>query len=112
MPTKPTPTTRRTKAAKPAPKGAKAKATKPAPAAPAKPARRPSGLTAAAQVLVEAKAPMNAQAIVKALLDQGLWQTGGKTPHATIYAAMIREIATKGKEARFRKVGRGAFTAA
>lgn len=111
MPTKTTPTTRRAVKAKPAPKGAKAKpqAAKPAPA---KPARRLSGLSAAAQVLAEAKAPMNAHAIVKALLDQGLWQTGGKTPHATIYAAMIREIATKGKEARFRKVGRGAFAAA
>lgn len=110
MPTKPTPATRAAKA-KPAPKGAKAKpqAAKPAPA---KPACRLSGLSAAAQVLAEAKAPMNAQAIVQTMLDQGLWKTGGKTPHATIYAAMIREIAAKGKDARFRKVGRGTFAAA
>lgn len=110
MPTKPTTATRAAKA-KPAPKGAKAKP-QAAKAAPAKPARRLSGLSAAAQVLAEAKAPMNAQAIVQAMLDQGLWKTEGKTPHATIYAAMIREIAAKGKDARFRKVGRGAFAAA
>jgi hypothetical protein len=34
---------------------------------------------------------------------RGLWQTKGKTPTATIYAAIIREIAKKGKEAPFRK---------
>ena len=38
-----------------------------------------------------------------------LWSTGGKTPHATLYAAIIREIAKKGKDARFRKVDRGRF---
>ena len=30
---------------------------------------------------------------------------------ATLYAAMTREIAAKGKDARFRKVGRGQFAA-
>ena len=31
------------------------------------------------------------------------------TPEATLYAAIIREIAAKGKAARFRKVERGLF---
>ena len=31
----------------------------------------------------------------------------GKTPHVTLYAAMIREIARKGNDARFVKTGRG-----
>jgi hypothetical protein len=35
-----------------------------------------------------------------------LWKTGGKTPEATIYAAIIREIGAKGREARFKKVDR------
>jgi len=43
------------------------------------------------------------------MLAKGLWKTSGKTPAATLYAAIIREIAAKGKEARFRKVGRGQF---
>ena len=34
---------------------------------------------------------------------------GGKTPHATLYAAMLREIANKGAKARFKKVDRGLF---
>ncbi len=34
---------------------------------------------------------------------------GGKTPEATLYAAITREIATKGKESRFRKTGPGYF---
>jgi len=74
--------------------------------------RKPSGLDAAAQVLAEAGEPLNTKALVERMLAQGLWQTRGKTPAATIYAAIIREIATKGKEARFRKTDRGMFTLA
>lgn len=74
-------------------------------------AKRPSGLDAAALVLREAKAPMSAPELVAAMLERGLWRTGGKTPAATIYAAMIREITAKGSEARFTKVERGRFTA-
>jgi len=71
-----------------------------------------SGLDAAAKVLSQAKEPMSAKEIVKAAIGKGLWQSKGATPHATIYAAMIREIAAKGKDARFKKVARGRFTAA
>ena len=72
-------------------------------------AKRPSGLDAAAKVLGETGKPMNCKAIVERMLAKGLWKTNGKTPAATIYAAIIREIAKKGKEARFRKVERGKF---
>jgi len=40
-----------------------------------------------------------------------LWATKGATPEATLYAAVIREIAAKGKESRFKKHDRGLFTA-
>ena len=50
--------------------------------------------------------------IVERALDKGLWQTSGKTPSATLYAAIIREVAAKGKDARFKKVDRGLFAAA
>ena len=56
--------------------------------------------------------PLGCKEIVERMLAKGLWKTGGKTPAATIYAAIIREIATKGGEARFRKVERGTFTLA
>jgi hypothetical protein len=72
-------------------------------------ARKVSGLDAAAQVLKDAGQPMRCKDIVETMLAKGLWKTGGKTPHATIYAAIIREIAVKGGEARFKKTDRGLF---
>ena len=71
-----------------------------------------SGLDAAAKVLADAGEPLNAKTMVERMLSKGLWKTGGKTPQATIYAAIIREIAKKGAAARFKKTERGLFTAA
>jgi len=71
--------------------------------------RKPSGLDAAAQVLAEVGQPLSAKEMVDRMLAQGLWQTGGKTPAATIYSAIIREISVKGDASRFRKVERGKF---
>ncbi len=70
-----------------------------------------SGLDAAAQVLGRAKEPLDAKAIAERAIAAG-WKTNGATPHATLYAAMIREIKAKGKEARFAKVDKGRFTSA
>lgn len=82
-------------------------------AAPAASASKPlSGLDAAAIVLREASAPLNAQDLVGLMLERGLWKTEGKTPAATIYAAMIREIRSKGSASRFLKADRGRFAAA
>lgn len=85
---------------------AKVKAVKP------KPARKPSGLDVAAKVLSDAGKPLGAKAIVETMLAKGLWKTNGKTPAATIYAAMLREVDNKPGESRFEKVGRGLFTLA
>jgi hypothetical protein len=69
-----------------------------------------SQIKAAAMVLAANEGPMTCQAMVSAMAEQGLWQSpGGKTPHATLYAAILREITTKGEQARFRKVDRGQF---
>ena len=68
-----------------------------------------SGLDAAAEILAEAKEPMGCKGLVEQAIAKGLWSTNGKTPHATLYAAIIREIAKKGKDARFKKVDRGRF---
>ena len=79
-------------------------------AASGKKPKRISALDAAAKVLTKAKEPMRAQELVDAMTEQGLWSSpAGKTPHATLYAAMLREIAAKGSESRFRKVDRGMF---
>jgi hypothetical protein len=42
---------------------------------------------------------------------KGYWKTEGKTPASTIYAAIIRQVRAKGKDARFRKTDRGQFEA-
>jgi hypothetical protein len=101
---------------KPAPKAPKAKGTKSAPAKKAKAAsgkpKKLSALDAAAQVLAASKEPLNAKQMIDAMAAKGLWASpGGKTPHATLYSAILREIGTKGKEARFKKTDRGHFTA-
>lgn len=72
--------------------------------------RKTSGLDAAAAILAEAKAPMTTGEMVEKMLAKGLWSTSGKTPAATIYAAIIREIGTRGEESRFRKTERGKFS--
>ena len=75
-------------------------------------AKKVSAIDAAAQVLAASKEPMNCMALVEAMATQGLWESpGGKTPSATLYSAIIREIATKGKESRFAKKDRGMFAA-
>ncbi len=71
--------------------------------------RGPSGLDVAAQMLKDAGGPMKCKEMVEQMIAKGLWSTNGKTPSATIYAAIIREIAEKGKDARFTKVDRGSF---
>jgi hypothetical protein len=71
-----------------------------------------SAIDAAAQVLASTNGAMNCKEMIEALAAQGLWTSpGGKTPHATLYSAILREIATKGKEARFVKTERGKFAA-
>ncbi len=88
----------------------KAKATK-KPNVDAKP-KRMSAIDAAAKVLVDAGTPMNCQELITAMAEKKLWTSpGGKTPHATLYSAILREITTKGKDARFTKTERGKFAA-
>ena len=94
-------------------KGATAKK-KTAKATPAKGAKtkgdKLSALDAAAKVLGEKKQPMNSKEMVTAMESKGYWKSpGGKTPHATLYSAILREIATKGRESRFTKTERGKF---
>ena len=72
--------------------------------------KKMSGLDAAAKVLAEAKGPLSTKEMVERMLAKGYWQTKGKTPAATLYSAIFREIGTKGKDARFKKAGPGKFT--
>ncbi len=72
--------------------------------------KRVSAIDATAQVLQKRGTPMNARDLIAAMTKQGLWTSpNGKTPHATLNAAMLREIGSKGGKAHFKKVGRGLF---
>jgi len=70
-----------------------------------------SALDAAAQVLAGSKEPLNTKAMIEQMAAKGLWTSpSGKTPHATLYSAITREINEKGADARFVKTDRGQFT--
>ena len=96
-------------------KTSKAKGAKPGkarPAAVAK-AKKLSAIDAAAKVLGENGQPMNCKEMIEAMAAKKYWTSpGGKTPAATLYSAILREINAKGKEARFKKTERGHFTLA
>jgi len=69
-----------------------------------------SALDAAAKVLAEAGEPMTSKEMIDAMAAKRYWTSpGGKTPQATLYAAILREIQTKGADARFTKTERGHF---
>ena len=69
-----------------------------------------SALDAAAKVLGDAKEPMTTRQMIDVMAAKGYWKSpGGATPHATLYSAILRELAAKGKDARFKKTERGMF---
>jgi hypothetical protein len=87
---------------------AKPKAAKKADAKP----KKLSAIDAAARLLTETGEAMTCKAMIEAMAEKGYWSSpAGKTPSATLYSAILREVTTKGKDARFKKVDRGQFTA-
>ena len=69
-----------------------------------------TALEAALRVLHEQKQAMNCGALIQAMAEKGYWTSpGGQTPLVTLYAAILREIKTKGKDSRFKKTAPGAF---
>ena len=72
-----------------------------------------SALSAAARVLGESDEPLSVRQMVEQMSEKGYWSSpGGKTPHATLYSAILREISAKGELSRFVKTDRGRFIAA
>jgi hypothetical protein len=71
-----------------------------------------SALDAAAQVLTETGTALTCQELIQIMAAKGYWTSpGGKTPAATLYAAILKELQTKGSEARFQKTAPGKFAA-
>ena len=69
-----------------------------------------TALDAAAQVLTESGTPLSCQEMIAAMAAKDYWSSPkGRTPAATLYSAILRELATKGAASRFRKTERGRF---
>lgn len=101
---------RATSAARPTPKRDTGKTGGKRDATASSSSKKLSLIDAAVQVLAESKEPLNTTAMVEQVVAAGLWTPGaGKTPHATLYSAILREIKLKGDDARFVKVERGQF---
>ena len=74
--------------------------------------KRMSALDAAAKVLGESGTAMTCPELIAAMQAKGYWSSpAGKTPAATLYSAIQREIAVKGSESRFKKTAPGHFAA-
>ncbi len=72
--------------------------------------KKPGALDAAVKILGETGKPMSTREMVEEMAAKGYWKSpAGKTPSATLYSAILRELKTKGTEARFKKVNRGRF---
>lgn len=88
------------------------KSTKVAKTKPDADSKKVSCLDAAATVLGSADQAMTTKEMIDTMGKKGLWSSpNGKTPAATLYSAILREINTKGKESRFKKTERGKFAA-
>jgi HB1, ASXL, restriction endonuclease HTH domain len=69
-----------------------------------------SAIDAAAKVLGETGQAMTAKELIEAMAAKGYWTSPhGLTPQATLFAALSREVSTKGKDARFVKTEPGKF---
>ncbi|HZY90687.1 MAG TPA: HTH domain-containing protein [Gemmataceae bacterium] len=95
----------------PAQTSAKLKRQRKAPAEPKE--KKLSALDAAAKVLGEAGRPMGCKEMIATMAAKGYWASpAGRTPEATLYSAILRELTTKGDKSRFQKTERGKFALA
>lgn len=62
------------------------------------------------QVLTEADGPLHVRDITERVLGQGLWQTRGKTPDATVGARLYTDIKDKGEASLFEQTGTSIFS--
>jgi len=72
-----------------------------------------SALDAAAKVLGQSGRPMTCKEMIETMAKKGLWTSpGGRTPEATLYSAILRELKVKEAASRFKKTDRGKFARA
>ena len=66
-------------------------------------------LDAAEKVLAAAGEPLHYREITRRVLEQGLWQTDGKTPVATISAGLSTDVKHHANSSRFERCGPGIY---
>lgn len=72
--------------------------------------KKMSQLDAAAKILTGRTKPMTCQQLVELMAERKLWESPhGKTPERTLSASLDRDIADKGSDSRFQKVGPGLY---
>ncbi len=76
-----------------------------------KPSGKMSALDAAHEVLQEQGREMKVKEITDLAISSGKWSPAGKTPVATLSAAVQMDIIKRGNDSRFVKTGRGLFAA-
>ena len=62
------------------------------------------------QVLTEADEPLHVRDITERILGQGLWETSGKTPDATVGARLYTDIKERGEASLFEQTGSAVFS--
>jgi short subunit dehydrogenase-like uncharacterized protein len=103
-------TTKKQPAKKPTAQKPQTAKAKPKPAS--APTKKLSQIAAALEVLKTVTEPMTCKQMVEAMAERKLWSSpGGKTPEATLYASLLRELAKKGDASRFVKAEPGRFAA-
>ncbi len=74
------------------------------------PVKKLSAVDAADKVLGETGQAMTCTEPIAAMAAKGYWSSPeGRTLAGTLYSAVLRELKTKGENARFRKTARGKF---
>jgi len=94
------------------PRPAEGESIEPAPTPPDQPAsvKKLSALDAAARVLQQTGQAMTCTELIAAMAAKGYWKSPkGRTPSGTLYSAVLRELRTRGDQARFCKTERGQF---
>ncbi len=66
-------------------------------------------LTAVETALTQANEPLHYREITRRILEQGLWQTEGHTPEATINARLAVDIQRGGAQSHFQRTAAGIF---
>jgi restriction system protein len=66
-------------------------------------------LRAAKIALKDANAPLHYKEITQRMIDRGLWQNDGKTPDATVNAAIAVDIKYNGTHSLFQRADKGVY---